>query len=492
MYKYFIVLLKVLVFAVFIAGCSAVGPDYERPETVKPADWKYKDSVTISDSTAMAVADTSWWKLFGDTTLNNLITTGLKENTNIKLAAARVEQYMAYYGVSRAALYPEVNLNGSSTTGQFSSTNTGTDKNPTKSVFNLNISVGWELDLWGKIRRTNESARADLLASEESRQSMVLLITSQIASSYIDILTLRRQLEITKYTAEIREYAMMLFRLRFDKGEISNIQVSQLESEYWTAMSQIPYYENLIAQAENNLNLLIGKNPDVIPKGNVIDSLSIPKIPSGLPSKLLERRPDIRNAEQLLISANANIGAVKALYYPTISLSGVLGIASNDLTTILDPAALVWNLGGNIAAPLFNAGKISSKVKVSEAQKKQALFTYINAVRSAFRDVENALVNRSKTESQLYMQGKVVDSYLVYSKLSKMNFDEGVSSYIEVLDAERSLFSSQLQYVSTQGKLLKSYIDLYSAFAGGWVTKASQDAAMPEDNAEIKEVIQNK
>ena len=141
---------------------------------------------------------------------------------------------------------------------------------------------------------------------------------------------------------------------------------------------------------------------------------------------------------------------------------------------------------------MFNAGKISSKVKVSEAQKKQALFTYINAVRSAFRDVENALVNRSKTESQLYMQGKVVDSYLVYSKLSKMNFDEGVSSYIEVLDAERSLFSSQLQYVSTQGKLLKSYIDLYSAFAGGWVTKASQDAAMPEDNAEIKEVIQNK
>ncbi len=485
--KYYII----IIFSILISGC-VVGPDYERPEVSVPENWNNKDSLNINDSTALAIADTSWWRLFGDTVLTNLINTGLKENTDIKIAAARVEQYLAYYGISRSLYYPELNLDGSVKAGKNSSKNTGSENNPFRAQYDILLSANWEADIWGRIKRLNESARADLFATEESRQGLVLLITAQISGSYIDLLTVKKQLEITKLTVESRENALRLFRLRYEKGEISLLEVSQLESDYWYVKSFIPLYEKQIVQLQNNINVLIGRNPGTIPEGHNIDSLLIPAVPDYLPSYVLEQRPDIRYAEQILISTNANIGAVKALYYPRLSLSGALGLASNDLSEILNPASQVWNLAANIFAPLFNAGRTKNRVNVAEAQKKQALFAYVNSVRSAFRDAENALVEKSRTQQQLELLGNNVNALSMYRTLAQMNFDQGVKSFLEVLDAERSLFDSEIYYIATKGALLKSVINIYSAFGGSWVSKASMNAYQPFNMNEVKEINKNK
>jgi len=475
-----------------LSGCSAVGPDYDRPKTDNPDDWSNKDSIIYIDSTDRTAADTAWWTIFGDTILTDLINSALVENSDIKLAAARVEQYLAYYGVSKSEFYPELNARSTYSYGKPSSVDASIDSRKSRGIFRIEFAADWEIDLWGRIRRLNESARADVLASEESRQGMVLLITSRVANSYIDLLMLKQQLEISRQTVISRENARRLFSLRYEQGEISLIEVNQLESDYWNVMSKIPSYERLIEQAENNINVLIGKNPGLLSSGKMLDSLNMPVIPAGLPSSLLERRPDIRNAEQVLISANANIGAVKALYYPTISLSGTLGLASNDLKNILEPTSQLWNIGANLFAPLFNAGRISSQVEVAEAVKKQALINYINTVRSAFRDVENALAEFKGTEQELEYLGKRVDALSVYTNLARMNFDEGVNSYLEVLDAERSLFDAQINYITVKRNLLKSIVAIYSSLAGGWLDQASIKSVQPEGKEEVEEIKREK
>ena len=458
----------------FIGGCS-VGPDYQRPELNIPKDFVYDDSLKISDSLSLAVADTAWWSLFRDDKMTELINTAVKENTDILVASARVEQYLALYGVSKSDMYPQINGKATTTYGQYSSVNTGTDKNPSKAIFNVGISADWELDLWGKIRRSNESARAELLASEESRKGIVLLIASQVATSYIDLLASKRQLEITKNTVESRDYSLFLFKLRLARGDISELELVQLESEYWLAKSKIPVLEKRIEQLESAISVLLGRNPGKIYTTNVIDSLIIPDVPSGIPSKLLDRRPDIKQAEQKLISANAKIGVIKSLYYPSISLSGLLGLASNDLTTILNHESRIWNVGGSIVAPLFTGGKISNQVKVAESVKKELLLTYVQTIRNAFRETEDAFTDRIYTQEQLQYEAKRVESLLLYKELAYSRYKEGVTSYLEVLDAERSLFNAQLDYVNTQSGLLKSVVNIYRVLAGSWVDKLSNE-----------------
>ncbi len=228
-----------------------------------------------------------------------------------------------------------------------------------------------------------------------------------------------------------------------------------------------------IGQIESAISVLLGRNPEKIYTTNVIDSLAIPDVPQGIPSKLLERRPDIRQAEQKLISANAKIGVVKSMYYPTISLSGVLGLASNDLTTMLNPEAKLWSIGGNIIAPLFTGGKISSQVKVAESVKKELLLTYISTIRNAFKETEDAFIDRVYTQEQLGYQGKRLETLLIYKELADARYKEGITSYLEVLDAERTLFSAQLDYVNTQAVLLKSVVNIYRTLAGSWVDRLS-------------------
>jgi len=472
--------------AMFLVGCS-VGPDYTRPETDVPTEFAYADSTVLVDTTMIAVADTGWWELFGDTVLTDLIQTALTENNDVQIAAARVEQYMGLYGVTKSDFFPKIDAGAIGTRGQSALITDYVGKRPTTSTFEVNVSAAWEIDLWGKVRRATEAAKADLLASEEARRGVVLSVTALVASSYIDLLELDKELTIAKLTAQSREQSLKLFEERKGKGDVSDLELSQIESQYWLAMARIPAIEQNIVQAENAISVLLGRNPGPIPRGLVLDSLALPGVPEGLPSELLERRPDVREAEELLRGANARIGVAKAYYFPSISLTGLFGVASGGLSNLFTGESQVWRVTGQVFQPIFHWGEISGQVDAAEAIQKQALYGYVNTVHRAFADAENILVERTRTEQQRDAERNQVKALRTYERLARMRYKEGVTSYLEVLDAERTLFDTELSYAQTQARLSKSVVGIYRAFAGGWLDWASAKAVLPSDPVERRE-----
>jgi multidrug efflux system outer membrane protein len=429
----------------------------------------------MEDSVAIALADTTWWELFGDTVLTYLITTAVHENNDIKIAAARVDEFMGLYGVAESDYYPKIDVGASGRVGELNTDGVKFRANR----FALDLSAFWEIDIWGKVRRANEAALADLLSAEEVRQGVILTITAQIANAYFDLLSLDSQLEIAKRTVTSREFSLALFQKRWEKGDISQLEISQLESEYWYAKSQIPFLEKSIVQLENAISVLLGRNPGPILRGQMINDLTLPEIPESLPSVLLERRPDVLQAEQELISANARIGVVKSQYYPSLSLTGLVGFSNNDIAKLFEPSSFVWNAGGSFLAPLFRAGEISNQVEASEAIQRQAFFNYIKSVQTAFSDAQNALIERKKTEEIYFFDGKRLNSLSLYRNLSQLRYDEGATSYLEVLDAERNLFDSELGYVQSRATMLKSVVGIFSSLAGGWLDKAALESYQP-------------
>lgn len=469
-----------LLSAMLLAGCKA-GPNYKRPTVTVPEVWKQADSTVVLDSATLALVNVAWWELFGDSVLAGLVRTALYENHDIRIAAARVEEFMGLYGVAKSDLFPKVDLGASAGRGQIPAFGDPDVERPTRSLLNVNVRASWEIDLWGKVRRAKEAANADVLAAEETRRGVVLSLAAQVAGAYIDLLGLDQQLVIARQTAASRARSLELFEQRRSEGDVSDLEISQLDSEYWLAMSQIPQIEQRIAQLEHAISVLLGRIPGAIARGGVIDSLYLPVVPAGLPSELLERRPDVRAAEEQLVAANARIGVAKAQYFPSISLTGLFGFASSDLSNLLSPEARAWNVGGDLLQPLFRGGEIKGQVKAAEAVQKQALYAYVQTVHNAFRDVEDALVVNARTSEQLTAEANRVDALKVYAKLATMRYDEGVTGYLEVLDAERSLFASQLDYVQTQAGLLQSTIGIYSALAGGWVDLADSLTLLPGD-----------
>ena len=459
---------------IFMVGCS-VGPDYVRPPVEYPDSTLSEQALTMEDSVAIALADTTWWELFGDSVLTYLITTAVQENNDIKIAAARVDEFMGYYGVAKSDFYPKFDAGASGRVGE----NNLDGVKFRSERYSLDLSAFWEIDIWGKIRRANEAALANLLAAEEVRQGVILTIAAQIANAYFDLLSLDSQLDIAKRTVTSRELSLALFQKRWEKGDISQLEISQLESEYWYAKAQIPFIEKSIVQLENAISVLLGKNPGPIPRGQRIDDLDLPEIPESLPSVLLERRPDVLQAEQELISANARIGVVKSQYYPSLSLTGLVGFSSNDISKLFEHSSFVWNAGRSFLAPLFRAGEISNQVDASEAIQRQAFFNYIKSVQTAFSDAQNALIERKKTEEIYFFDGKRLNSLSLYRNLSQLRYDEGATSYLEVLDAERNLFDSELGYVQSRATLLKSVVGIFSSLAGGWLDKAAIESYQP-------------
>ena len=459
--------------AVALAGCT-VGPDYKRPTLEMPNAWRFEDAA------AKDTANSAWWGQFDDRVLNELIEISLRENKDVRIAAARVEQFLGQYGTTRAALFPQVYL-GAGASRQKASEVTGPTPlenikgvSPTYSNFELYLNASWEIDFWGKIRRATEAARANLLGSEEARRAVVLTLVASVAGSYVNLRDLDKQLEIAKQTAKVREDSYKLFKLRFEGGIISELELSQVKSEYEEALSRIPFYEKLIAQQENALSVLLGRNPGPIPRGKSIDELVLPAVPAGLPSDLLGNRPDIRQAEEDLIAANANIGVAKAQYFPAISLTGLLGFASNDLSKLFTSPAGVWSYGVPLTAPIFTAGAIAGQVKASEAVQQQLLVRYQQAIQTAFREVDDALVDQKRSREQLQAQREQVGTLRQYARIARLRFDEGYTSYLEVLDAERSLFNAQLSYAQTQGVIFQSLVNVYKAVGGGWVVEADK------------------
>ncbi len=471
-----------LLLLIFAVSCS-VGPDYVRPPVEMPDSTFYKQDYTVEDSLALALADTTWWELFGDTVLTYLITTAVQENNDIKIAAARVDEFMGLYGIEESNYYPKFDVGASGRVGELNA-----DGVKFRSErWTLDLSAFWEIDIWGKVRRANEAALADLLATEEVRRGVILSITSFVANSYFDLLSLDAQLDIAKRTVDSREKSLGLFQQRWERGDISQLEISQLESEYWYAKSQIPFIEKSIVQLENAISVLLGRSPGPIPRGKNLNDLLLPEIPESMPSQLLERRPDVLQAEQELIALNARIGVVKSQYYPSLSLNGLVGFSNSDISMLFDQSSFVWNTGGTLLAPLFRAGEISSQVDASEAIQRQAFFNYIKSVQTAFSDAQNALVERKKTEEIYFADGKRLDALSTYFELSHLRYDEGATSYLEVLDAERNLFNSELGYVQSRATLMKSVVGIFSSLAGGWLDKTAYESYQPMNPVEQEE-----
>ncbi|NJD57235.1 MAG: efflux transporter outer membrane subunit, partial [Nitrospirae bacterium] len=422
-------------------------------------------------------ANTAWWEQFNDPVLNDLIQTALRENKDVKIAAAKVEQFAGQYGTTRAALFPQVSADGtygrqraSELTG--TSQLEGTGISPTFNSSQLVLNAAWEIDLWGKLRRATEAARADLLGTEDARRAVILTLVASVASTYIDLRDLDKQLEISKQTAKSRGESYDLFKLRFEGGVISELELNQVKSEYEQALSTIPQFEKRIAQTENSLSTLLGRNPGPIARGKTIDQLTLPAVPAGLPSDILMSRPDILQAEQNLIAANANIGVAKSLYFPSISLTGMFGWASNDLSDLFKGPAKTWSWAVPASMPIFTAGSIAGQVKSAEAFQQQALIGYRQSVQTAFREVDDALIDQKKSREQIAAQDRQVEALRNYARIARLRYDNGYTSYIEVLDAERSLFNAELSYTQTQGTLFLSLVNLYKSIGGGWVVTA--------------------
>jgi multidrug efflux system outer membrane protein len=341
------------------------------------------------------------------------------------------------------------------------------------STYQAGLTASWEIDLWGKVRRRTEAARADVWANEEARRGIVLSVAANAAAGYVALRDLDRRLQIAHETERSRFDSLELFRKRFAGGVISQLELAQVTSEYEAAVAAIPNYEAQIARQETALSLLLGRNPGAIARGKAIDELTPIPIPAGLPSELLDRRPDVREAEQQLISANAQIGAAKALYFPSISLTGAFGAVSTALGDLFTGPARTWSFAAGLTAPIFNAGAIAGQVQQAEAGQRLALANYDKTVQAAFGDVEDALIVTQKSREILAAQQRQVTALADYRRLARLRYDNGYTSYIEVLDAERSLFEAQIAYTQQQDVVLTSLIGIYKAMGGGWVDAAA-------------------
>ncbi|RNC64538.1 MAG: efflux transporter outer membrane subunit [Desulfuromonadales bacterium] len=454
-----------------LAGCS-VGPDYVKPTIVSPPSWR------IDYESAANLADTAWWEQFGDPALNTLIETALRENRDLKAAAARVDQFLGVLDTTRSQFFPQFGASASASRQRDTETGPVPRHGTTYDYYQGALNVYWEIDIWGRIRRASESAQAQVLASEEGRRAVVLTLVTSVANSYITLRGLDRQLEIARETEQSYGQSLKLFQLRYKYGTISRVQLSQVESQYEIARQAIPQLESQVRQQENLISVLLGSNPGPIPRGKTIDQLTPPGIPASLPSTLLERRPDIVQAEQNLVSANAEIGVAKALYFPVISLTGLLGTASANFSDLFEGPSKIWSLGGSALMPIYTFGAISGQVKQAEAFQHQSLYQYEQTILNAFREVEDALVATTKGREQQESQGRQVKALSDYARLSRLQYEGGTVSYLQVLDADRSLFSGQLSYVQTQTGVLTSLVNVYKSMGGGWVNEADRLTGM--------------
>jgi NodT family efflux transporter outer membrane factor (OMF) lipoprotein len=449
-----------------LASC-AVGPDYKRPAVPVPDTFRGAEPSTAS------LADTRWFDLFQDDVLKQLGTTALERNFDLRIAAERVLQARARLGITRSDQFPTVALdsafvmNRGSSAGAIPFIPRGT--NLDVSYTQTGFSLGWELDVWGRLRRLTESARAQYLASEEARHGVVTTLISDVTSTYFALRELDLELEIARRTRAIAEDGLRLTQARRDQGAATGLDVRQAEQFLYTATAQIASIERDIAQTENALSLLLGAAPGDIPRGKALTDLKPPpQVPAGLPSALLERRPDIREAERLLISANAQIGAARALYFPQISLTGLLGAQSRSLSDLFTGPARLWNFTPAASLPVFNAGRVRSGVRFSEAQQREFLVNYERAIQTAFREVADGLVEYRKTVEQREQQERLVEALRETERLSTLRYKGGLDSYLQVLDAQRNLFQGDLTLARLRQRELTAIVQLYRALGGGW------------------------
>lgn len=447
-----------LAFVMLLSACSQM-PVYKRPAVDIPDDWRFKEAET------KGMSERLWWQQFGDPTLNAMIDEGIKGNYDLLIASARIEEFIGKYGAARGALFPQIGAGGEA---DRSRTNM-LGQTVTANAYKINLNASWEIDLWGRLRSAEEAARAQILSAEAAQQALLLTTIASIAETYINILNLKEQLSISRETADSRRQYYEIFQARYEGGVISELELKQAKSEYESALASIPSLERQIAQQENALSILLGKNPQSITTQRALAEIKMPSVPSNLPSELLQRRPDIRQAEEDLRAANALIGAARAAFFPTISLTGAFGWASPELSDLFSGPSGAWKWAGSFTVPIFKGGILSGNLEAAEAQQRQALIRYQQAIKRAFKEVEDALIEHRKTKEQIDIMDRQLSSLRDYARVARLRYENGYTSYIEALDAERNLFNAELSYTQTKTAYVKSIISLYKGMGGQWL-----------------------
>jgi multidrug efflux system outer membrane protein len=458
-------LISVILASILIGGCT-VGPNYHRPVVQTPSVYRDLRESPQAQEQAASFADLPWWQVFQDPQLQELIRTALKQNYDMQLATERINAERAQLSITRSQLFPQAQGSGNFTGGK--------DQNfQSKSNFlALTADAAFQLDLFGKLRRETEAARAQLLATEDAKRTVMLTLVSDVASDYFNLLRLDLELQITRDTAKTQEDSVKLTSFRLDHGVAIKLDVLQAQQVLDTAIAQIPDLERQIGQEEDAISILIGDYPHGVPRGNpLVEQALPPDVPPGLPSSLLERRPDIREAEQTLIAANAEIGVAKAEFFPQISLTGSGGGSfgrSSVFSSLMSSQTSIWSYGVQVSQPIFAGGAIRGNLHLAESQHEQALIAYKQAIQHAFGDVSDALIAYQKFHEVRVGQEQVVGDLEESVRLSIMRYQGGTSTYLEVLDGQRSLFAAQLTLAEARGNEYQSLVQLYRALGGGW------------------------
>lgn len=448
-----------------LGGC-AVGPKYHRPAAQTPTTFREVAADSQQQTQAASYADLSWWQVFQDSKLQEIIRTALKQNYDLQLATERINAARAQVSITRSSLFPQVaasaNFNG------------GKD-GATRFKYNFLTLAGdaaFQLDLFGRVRRATEAARADLLATEDARQTVILTLVSDLASDYFTLLQLDLQLQITRQTVATQTDSVKLTKLRLDRGVATKLDVLQAQQVLDTANAQIPDLERAIAQAENAISILAGDYPHDVTRGLPLIEQSLPpEVPAGLPSSIIGRRPDIREAEQILIASNADIGVAKAQFFPQIALTGSGGGSfgrSSAFSSLMASHAGIWSYGAQVSQPIFTGGALRGNLRLAKSENQQALIVYRQAIQRAFGEVSDALIGYEKLHEVRVRQQETVSDLEETVRISTLRYKGGTAAYLEVLDGQRSLYGAQLTLASARGDEYRSLVQLYKALGGGW------------------------
>jgi multidrug efflux system outer membrane protein len=460
-----LLLMSAISTAIVMTGC-AVGPKYRRPVVSTPNVYRDLQDDPQTQSQAASFADLPWWQVFQDPQLQALIRTALKENYNLQLATERISAARAQVAITRSSLFPQVQSNATFSGGKDPSTRSKYN------ILGLTADAAFQLDLFGRLRRATEVSRAELLATEDARQTVTLTLVSDVASDYFQLLDLDLQLRITQDTVKTQEDSVKLTRLRLDHGVATKLDVLQAQQVLDTANAAIPDLERQIGQQENAISILLGHYPDSVPRGSPLAEQPLPpEVPPGMPSTLLERRPDIRQVEQELIAANAEIGVARASFFPQITLTGGGGGAfgrSSLLSGLVSSQSGIWSYGAQVSQPIFTGGALRGNLKLAEAQHRQELIAYRQVIQLAFRDVSDALIGYQKLHQVRVAQETTVQDLQDSVSTSLVRYRGGITTYLEVLDGQRSLFNAEIVLAQARGNEYQSLVQLYKALGGGW------------------------
>ncbi len=455
-----------------LCGCT-VGPNYQRPKLATPA--QFRAPAPLPPQQAFSLADEKWFEIFQDPQLQALIRTALVQNYDLRDATVRVEEARASVGITRSDQFPQFGASGGVELNRFSRDGATpippallAEQNRNFGSASLNL-LSFEVDLWGRLRRATEAARANLLSAEENRKTVITTLVSDVATAYLSMRELDYELQISNETLETRQESLNLVKSRQSGGVATRLDMRQAEQLVDTAAQTIPVIEQQIEQTENQIHLLLGEPPGNVPRGRILTEQNLPpEVPPGLPSSLLERRPDIRAAEQNLIAANAEIGVARAAYFPQLSLSGFLGGQSTQLASLFTAAHSAWTFAPQVAQPIFTAGRLKSNVRLTEAEREEALVQYEKTIQTAFSEVSNSLIAHQRTRESRERQEALVFALQDRTRLAYIRYRGGVDTQLDALDADRDLFSAELQLSQIRLSELLTVVQLYKALGGGW------------------------